>query len=101
MPQFKTNRETVLVKLPSVEGGEITLHKSLMASEMDQLVQSDRSKSVVFMLKMLAKEWNLQDEAGAPLPLTEEALGRLDAADVNAILAALGITADRDFLPRS
>ncbi|MCP6719744.1 MAG: hypothetical protein KJI72_00240 [Patescibacteria group bacterium] len=92
MPQLQDTRKTVNVKLQAIEGGEVSVYTSLLASDIekfDQVDDASDSKKIVPLVTMLIKDWNLTNDKDEVLPITEENVRKLDIRDVKVILDQL------------
>lgn len=99
MPKLTDTRQTKIVKLKTVEGGEAVVYTSLLAGDVDKLNREgalDQQKPHIIKIAMhCVKEWNLTDENDKPLELNEKNLARLYVSDLNEIVNE-GLS---DFLP--
>lgn len=84
------NRQTKKINLEKIEGGEVEVYTSLTAGDVQEINESN-SKSILTPLKLLIKSWNLENEEGKPLEITEENLKIIDVNDVNKIVDTSGI----------
>jgi len=84
------NRQTMTVALPSYEGSEIVMYKSLLTGEIEELqTVTDGFNSGLVTLQKLIKSWNfVTDEAGTPLEITIEHLKLIPATDFAVLMNA-------------
>lgn len=93
MVKLSDTRQLLEIELEALTGGIVKVHTSLLAGDMEKvLLRGDGKTGFIFPLSILIKEWNLEDESGNPLPITEENVGKLDIKDVNLIFEKTGLT---------
>lgn len=87
MPTLNDLRKTFVVELPSHPDAKITFYEGLIYSEDKEIskMEDDAERGVASMLKMI-KDWNLVDDDGQVLPVTEENMNRLPAVDITYLL---------------
>jgi hypothetical protein len=88
MPQFKEQRTIKKVNLPQIEGAEVELYNTLLWGDVESLYgeeSSDLQKGTKALVKLI-KDWNLTDEKGEKLPITEETLKKFRFDVVNHLL---------------
>jgi len=94
MPVLKDTRKLITVKLDGVEGGEVVVRCGLITSDVEKLtarggVEAIQSGEMLsYPLSFMIKSWNLTDESGNELPITEENIGILPMTDVYKIYEA-------------
>lgn len=92
MPVLNVEKQTAVVKLESIEGGEVTVYTDPTASEMERIIKEtgpDGGVSITATLAALIKEWNLTNPVGEPLPVTKENVGALPYKDANKVISAI------------
>lgn len=99
MPILKDYRQTKKVKLEIIEGGEVEVYTSLLASDIQELLTSGAGNDPIKALPRMIKSWNLTDEAEKTLPITPDNVGKLDVRDIYKIINATEIV-DEDFLEK-
>lgn len=91
MPVLKDVRKTFKVDLPSFEGGWVELYGGLLSGDLLELEKEPSEfKAGIKALKLMIKDWNLTNEKGEKLPITEENLNLLPATDLHILLKAVG-----------
>lgn len=90
MPVLTSQVKTAVVDLVSLEGGKVTVVTEPTTGQMEEIMKLQKDiegGSVVIPLTVLITEWNLQDDKGAVLPITEENIRKLSYKDVSKISA--------------
>ena len=84
MPVFKDPRTIKKVELPSVKGSEVEIWNTLLWGDMEKIYTLDISDiaRVRKALVCLIKDWNLTDEKGEKLPITEATLEKFSIDDI-------------------
>lgn len=103
MPILKDSREVVEVEMLAVKGGKISAYKGLLAGDMEKIMfgsKEGQQTSVITTLLLLIKDWNLENEKGEKLPVSEENIRLLDFRDVNKIIKTIGLDKS-DFLEQA
>lgn len=101
MPVLRDSRQTKVVTLTALEGGEVTVYQSVLAGDIDRIYKENGTggeTNILLMLSIIIKEWNLTDEEGTVLPITRENVAKLDARDLNTIVGATDF--GNDFLAK-
>ncbi|MFW5902554.1 MAG: hypothetical protein ACOCTT_01560 [archaeon] len=80
-------RETATLELPSFEGSEVVMYKDLVFKESRNIESiQDGFEKGVLALEYLVKDWNLVDEEGNKLPITEDSFDMLPSKDVSFLM---------------
>ena len=104
MPILKDARRLITVDLKKLDGGQVVIRECFLTGEIEMINKRggvddlNSGRLVSYPLTFLIKSWNLTDENGGPLPITEENIGLLDVDDINVIYKALDSKDDIDFL---
>jgi hypothetical protein len=99
MPVLK-KRETKTVKLITIPDAEVEIYTSITADDAQKLNKlTAEGKHIVGPLTFLIKDWNLTNEEGTKLKITEGNIGLLDLRDVEHIADESGIS-DGSFLAK-
>lgn len=96
MPKLTDSRKIIDVATETIEGGVIKVYDGLLAADVESLDELSGMQRTFSLLLRLIKEWNLEDEAGKPLPITLDNVKKLNLKEVLTIFSKVGIT--RDFL---
>lgn len=96
MPKLTDSRKIIEVETETIEGGVIKVYDGLLAADVESLDELSGMQRTFSLLLRLIKEWNLEDDAGQPLPITIENLKKLNLKEVLTVFSKVGIT--RDFL---
>ena len=87
MPVLKDVRKTIKVDLPSFEGGWVELYEGLLYGDLKELEkETSEFTRGVKALELMIKDWNLTNEKGERLPVTEENLNLLPSKDLILLL---------------
>ena len=83
---FDNARETFTVELPSFEGSEVELYKTLefgQSGQIQKYQEKGEFEGGVMALQFLIRDWNLYDKDGDKLPIEKEVIERLPSKDVS------------------
>ena len=87
MPVLKDVRKTIKIDLPSFEDGWVELYEGLLYGDLKELEkETSEFKRGVKALELMIKDWNLTDEKGEKLPITEENLNLIPTKDLLVLL---------------
>lgn len=95
MAVLKDVRRLITVELKDIVGGEVVVRNGLLAGEIEKLNARGgmeaikNSQMLIYPLTFLIKKWNLTDEAGNDLPITEENIGMLPSDDIGRVYEAI------------
>lgn len=96
MPILKDNRQLKEIELKCLEGGKVSVYNSFLAADIEKYMKrtnNGKDLGAIAAVAIVIKEWNLTDEAGKVLPITEENIGKLDIKDLNEIIQNSNIEA--------
>ncbi len=87
MPVLKDVRKTFKVDLPSFKDGWVELYEGLLYGDLKELEkESSEFRRGVKALELMIKDWNLTNEKGEKLSVTEENLNLLPTKDLLVLL---------------
>lgn len=94
MSYLTNERETITLNLPSDNNYWVKFYKSLDYGETKKLAEMDNVSGNATVagdtiFKSMICEWNLDDEQGNILPITNESIDRMKAVDASAIMNAI------------
>jgi len=89
MPVFKDSRTSKKVSIPGIEGSEVEIWNTLLWGDLEEIYQSEDSDIVKGRkaLVRLIKDWNLTDEKGNKLSISEETVKRFTLEMINFLLS--------------
>lgn len=83
-------RKTKKIKLKTVEGGEVECYTTFTAGDVEEITNA-KAGSVITPLRLIIKDWNLENSDGVKLQVNDANVKLLDIRDVNYIMAELDI----------
>lgn len=86
---FKDTRKIKKVSIPEIPDSEVEIYNVLLWGELEE-VYTDKGTDLEKgrrLLSHIIKDWNLTDEAGQKLPITEEIFKRFTAKVINFLVA--------------
>ena len=77
MPKLLDIRVTKKIKLAGIPESEVEIYNSLLFGDVIGGPDVEVDKKALISMAKIIKSWNLTDEAGTTLPITEATLARL------------------------
>lgn len=86
MPKLQDAFSSITISLPSYEGSQVVIKSSPNVDDIIKAEQTDGdvARSVVLATRMITS-WNFTDNDEKPVPITEETIKQLPAADLEMI----------------
>jgi len=75
-------RQTKTHKLSEPQGGEIEFYTSYLVRDIETISKTENVGKILPTIKSLIKDWNLTNEKGEKLPVSEENISRLNMLDI-------------------
>jgi hypothetical protein len=95
MAKLKDVRQLKEINLKTIPEGKIWIYDGFLAKDLEFILkEEEESKKPLLILGLLIKDWNLEDDDGKKLPISEENIGKLNILDINQIISELNFTAD-------
>ncbi len=89
MAIYKDPRKTIKVSIPNIEGSEVEIYDNFLWGDVETLIDSKKSdiENGLSLLKVLIKDWNLTNENGEKLPITEDTFKTFTIDIINFLLS--------------
>jgi len=98
MPKI-SKTQTIETAFPSIEGSKVWVKKDLSMGEIEEIYGKEYGDITVALkvVTVLIQEWNIQDENGNKLEISEKNIKQLSQNDILTVLQKTDFTQNQDF----